>query len=195
MCTKIGEVVEANTISFAAQSYELHQAPPFGSLVRASDGEADIFGLVYSVVTASIDTGRRPIARGRDEQDEEDIYRNNPQLPKLLRTNFDSLIVGFRQAGTVRQYLPPRPPRLHGFVYLSGNAEIVEFTQSLDFLNTIVSCSLGAPLDELAAACVRLAEEARGGDYSFRVAAGRELAMLLSTNQQRLKAILRRIRQ
>lgn len=191
---KIGEVIEASTTEFIAQCYELHRAPDFGSLVRASDGFLDIYGLVGLTRTASVDPGRRPIARGRDEPDEEAIYRNNPELPDVLRTEFAAVTVGFLEGNTVRQYLPPRPPRLHGFVFPCSPEETVNFTRRLDFLHTLVASPVRGLADELIAACLRQASLNRGGDRAFLVAAGRELAVLLTNDVNRLNGILRRIR-
>lgn len=56
MPEKIGEVIEASTTEFTAQCYELHQPPPFGSLVEAREGEV------------------------------EDIYRSSLQLARMLRS-------------------------------------------------------------------------------------------------------------
>ena len=91
--TRLGEVVEATTTEFVVQCYELYTAPTLGSLVRCGDDEA-IYGIVYEIGTRSIDAGRRPIARGRDEEDEDAIYESNPQLSRLLSTEFRALSVG-----------------------------------------------------------------------------------------------------
>jgi len=191
---RIGEVIEASTTEFVAQSYELHQAPPFGSFVRTSDGVVDIYGVVYLARTSGIDPGRRPLARGKDELTEEDVYRNNPELSELLRTEFTSATIGFRSEGAVSQFLPPRPPRIHGFVFACSPDEVVRFTDRLDFLQTIITSGVRGPVDELIAACVRCAAQARNGDRTFLVSAGKELATLLGSEVSRLNGILRRIR-
>lgn len=191
---RVGEVIEASTTEFVAESYRLHEAPPFGSFVRASDGAVHIYGLVCHIRTGSLDPGRRPMARGENETDEEDIYLHHPELPELLRTEFTAVVVGFREGEEVHQYLPPRPPRLHGFVYACTSEEARAFTQSLDFLPILLAASPRGPVDELIGAAFRQANLARGGDREFLVAAGKELARLLAHDPNRLSAILRRIR-
>ncbi|MHB1133261.1 MAG: hypothetical protein ACYC4L_12880, partial [Chloroflexota bacterium] len=114
---RLGEIVESTTIELVAESYLLHDAPPLGALVRASDGTNHVYAVVGLTRTGSIDPGRRPVARGYAEETEEDIYRRHPELPQLLRTEFHALVVGFRENGQIRRFLPPRPPRLHGFVH------------------------------------------------------------------------------
>jgi hypothetical protein len=195
---RVGEVIDAGTTEFTAQAYVLHEAPPFGGFVRASNGEHDVIAVVADAHTGSVDPGRRPIARGRDEADEEDIYRRNPELKELLRTEFRAVVVGHRDAaGDFRRWLPDRPPRLHAFVHQCAPAEIAEFTERLDFLPTLLGDG-GGPVDELVAACLRQAHAARAtggaGDRAFLVAAGKELAVLLANEPNRLGAILRRIR-
>ena len=196
MSDKIGEVIESSTGQFVAECYELHSPPPLGSLVKTSDGNVEIYGVVCNAATQSVDPGRRPIARGKEEATEEGIYQQNPQLSKLLRTTFDTLVVGHSK-GTQRaaplHYLPPRPPRVHSFVYLCKEDEVRRFTQSLDFLPILLSARTGA-VDEIVAACLRQASCAHSDKRAFLIKAGKELAVLLSGDLNRLNAILRRIR-
>jgi hypothetical protein len=196
LADRIGEVIEAGTAEFVAECYELHAPPPLGSLVRASDGDVEIFGVVCNAATESTDPSRRPIARGKEEATEEAIYRQNPQLSKLLRTTFDVLVVGHTvgaQHAVPLQYLPPRPPRVHSFVHLCEPDEVRRFTRSLDFL-TIPLNARTPSADEVVAACLRQASRAHEDQRAFLVGAGKELAVLLGGQLNRLNAILRRIR-
>lgn len=195
---KIGEVIEASTTQFVAESYELHSAPPLGALLRTAGGGVDIYGVACHARTASIDPGRRPVARGREDEDEDEIYRRHPELPQLLRTEFTVLTLGFREGDEFRHYLPPRPPRLHGFVHECETWELVAFTEQLGCLRTLLGANPPSPADDLVAAFLRLAGTARnsvGADgRSFLVAAGKELARSLSADPQRLGAVLSRMR-
>jgi hypothetical protein len=193
---KIGEVIEASTGQFVAECYELHSPPPLGSLVKTSDGDVEIYGVVCNAATESIEPNRRPIARGREEATEEGIYRQNPQLSKLLRTTFDTLVVGHSvgaQRAVPQHYLPPRPPRVHSFVYPCEADEVRRFTQSLDFLTILLGARTGA-VGEVISACLRQASCAHNDKHAFLIKAGKELAILLSGDLNRLNAILRRIR-
>jgi len=193
LSAKIGEVIEAGTGEFVAECYELHTPPPLGSLVRTTDGEVEIYGVVYNASTVSIDPGRRPLARGREESEEGNIYRQHPQLSRLLRTTFDTLVVGHGQGDELYHYLPPRPPRVHSFVYLCEGDEVRRFTQSLDFLAILLSARAGS-VDEVVSACLRQAAAAHEDERAFLVRAGKELAVLLGGELNRLNAILRRIK-
>ena len=194
---RVGEIIDIGTADYLAQSYALHQAPPLGTFVRTSHGAFDVIGIVAGSRTSGVDPSRRPIARGQDEDDEDDLYRHNPELPELLRTEFFVRLVGFRQAGHFHQYLPPVAPRLHGFVYVCSAADVRAFTERLTFLRSLLQPTAGpvAPPDELVAACIRVAEAAWDGDRAFRVRAGKEIASMLLTDVTRLEAILRRIQE
>jgi len=192
---RVGEVIAASTTDFVAQCYELYQSPPLGSLVKTRDQDVELYGIVYNATTTSLEPGRRPIARGKDEVAEEEVYRTSPQLLKLLRSEFSALVVGHRQGDKLYHYLPPKPARIHGFVYLCPLEEVKEFSQSFDFLNILVNTRLPVSVDEIVAASLRQMSQAYEDPRAFLVAAGKELAILLSGQFNQLKAILGRIRQ
>jgi len=187
-------VIEASTTGFVAQCYELYQIPPLGSLVKTKDLSLELYGIVYNAATTSLEPGRRPIARGKDETTEEDIYRSSPQLLKLLKSEFGALVVGHRQDKKLYHYLPPTPARIHGFVYQCPPEEVKEFSQSFDFLNILLNARLPVSTEELISACIRQMSQAYEDRHAFLVAAGKELAILLSGNLNQLKAILGGIR-
>ena len=190
---RVGEVIEASTTDFVAQCYELYQLPSLGSLVKTRDLPLELYGVVYHAATTSIEPGRRPIARGKDEDSEEAIYQANPQLLKLLRSEFNALVVGYK-GEKLYHYLPPKPARIHGFVYLCQPDEVREFGQSFDFHNILINAHLPIPPGELIAACLRQMSQAYEDRRAFLMAAGKELATLLSGEFNLLKAILGRIR-
>jgi hypothetical protein len=192
---RVGEVVEASTTDFVAQCYELYQSPPLGSLVKTRDLPLELYGVVYNATTTSLEPGRHPIARGKDEASEEEIYRSSPQLLKLLRTEFSALVVGYRENEKLYRYLPPKPARIHSFAYLCPPEEVKEFSQSFDFLNMLINAHLPVSVDELVAASLRQMSQVYEDRHTFLVSAGKELAILLSGQFNQLKAILGRIRE
>jgi hypothetical protein len=187
---KISEVIEASTAQFAAQCYELYGLPPFGSLVSTGD----IYGIVGHALTAGLEPGRKAIARGRNEITEEAVYKSSPQLTRLLRSEFIAVAVGYKSAGNIYQYLPPQPARIHGFVYLCQPDEVKKFSQSFGFLGILANASLPIPPEELIAAALRQMAKAREDSRAFLVAAGKELANLLSNDFIKLKNILGRLK-
>jgi len=191
---RVGEVIEASTTDFVAQCYELYELPPLGSLVRTREQGVELFGVVYRATTTSFEPGRRPIARGKDEASEEALYQANPQLLKLLRSEFGALVVGHREGDRLRHYLPPKPAHIHGFIYLCSPEEIREFSQSFGFLSILANTHLPMASDEIIAAALRHMSRVYEDPNAFLVAAGKELAILLSGDFSQLKAILGRLK-
>ena len=191
---RAGEVTEAATTGFTAQCYQLYELPPLGSLVKTKEGETEIYAVVGNASTAGIEPGRRPIARGKDAENEEALYQDNPQLEKLLRSEFQALVVGYREGGNISHHLPPRPARIHGFVYLCPDEEVKEFSSSFGFLNMLLNNTLQTPENELIAACLRYMSRVQDNKNTFLVAAGKQLAGLLGNDYNQLKAILERIK-
>jgi hypothetical protein len=190
MDTRLGEVIEAGTTEFTAQSYELYHLPPLGSLVRTPvDGE-NIFGIVFNATTSSLEPGRKPIARGKDETSSEAVYQSNPQLMKLFRSEFGVLVVGHTQNGKIRQYLPPQPAHIHEFVHRCSDEEVRDFSRSPAFLNILLNARVNVAVEELVAAALREISQVQNDRKAYLVAAGKELAMLLGGQYHRLHAIL-----
>jgi hypothetical protein len=186
---KIAEIIEAETAQFTAQCYELYELPPLGALVKTGD----IYGIVCHAQTAGMEPGRKPVARGRDEASEEAVYQSSPQLLKLLRSDFTAAVVGYQSRENIFQYLPPQPARIHGFVYLCQPEEVKGFSRAFGFLNILVNAALPVPAEELIAATLRQMSGVQENSRAFLVAAGKELANLLSADFIRLKNILGRL--
>jgi len=192
---KIAEVIETSNPEFLAQCHELEGVPALGSMVRTRGGECDIYGIVYYSATHSIEPGRRIIARGQNAASDRDVFKANPQLAKLLCSDFKALVIGHRSDGTIRQYLPPSPASVYAFVYTSQDEEVRQFTQSLNFLNLLLDSRLTVATDEVTAAFLRYASRTHPSPQEFLVKAGKELAWLLSSDIRRLDSILKRLSQ
>jgi hypothetical protein len=195
MSIKIGEIIESNSAEFTAECYELRGLPSLGSLVKVAAQPIEIYGIVCQSGTASIEPGRRPVARGKDEISEEAIYQSNPQLMKLLRSEFQVLVVGHKLDGKIFQYLPPKPAHIHAFVHHCAPTEVKQFSQSFDFLSILSNNRLQISADELIAAALREMSRVQTDPHAFLVAGGKALTAILNGEYQRLKIILARLRQ
>ncbi len=184
---KVAEVVEATSTTFTAQCYTLYGAPPLGALIRA--GDPPVYAVVHNLTTAALDPGRRAVARGAEEATEDDVYRSNPQLARLLATHLEALVVGYADGDRLRQSLPPAPPRIHAFVHAPSDDEVVRFTDRLDFLRLLVRAPVPA-IDEVLGACLGLVAACHADPEGFMVRAGQALAGELSTDVVRLNAVL-----
>tara|TARA_B100001964_G_scaffold154315_1_gene169692 strand:+ start:1250 stop:1864 length:615 start_codon:yes stop_codon:yes gene_type:complete len=187
---RVGEVVESTSTSFVAQCYQLEGAPALGGLVRTDS--PDIYGVVGTVTTEPLDSARPVLARGEDAYSEEDVIRDNPQLARLLTSRFEVFIAGHVESGVTHQYLPPRPPRVHSFVYSCNSDEVAEFTRNLDLLRLLLN-SGASHSDEIVGACIRQAAACHDQPGFFLSQACRTLAVELSADVSRLNSILRRV--
>ncbi|MGB3296004.1 MAG: HAS-barrel domain-containing protein [Phormidesmis sp.] len=217
----IAEVIETSTTEFLAQCLEPEDLsfpamPPFGSWVKAYDEEAanQIYGVVYHATTSPLDSVHRARALGMSL---DELREQQPQIFAMLKTEFRVAIVGFvpmqveqraarngsrRANGTNRegmvlgqrtyQHLPPRPPQVHQAVYRCDAAEVVRFTEELDWLRTLLQVS-GVPTESLAAAAIREVYGLRDLDRDWLVRAGRMVSLLLRDDYDRLRMILSQI--
>ncbi len=198
----IAEVIETTTTEFLAQCLEpddlsFPSMPPFGSWVKSQDEESgnQVYAVVYHATTMPIDSVHRARALGMSLAD---LREEQPQIFAMLKTEFRAAIVGFEQPnsnnsnGQVYQYLPPRPPQIHQAVYRCDSNAIVRFSESLDFLRTLLTIS-GAPIDSLTAAAIREVFQLRKADREWLIKAGRTLSILLKDDYDRLKYILSQI--
>lgn len=199
----IAEVIETATTEFLAQCLEPEDLsfppmPPFGSWVCAVDEESgnQVYAVVYSATTMPIDSVHRARALGMSL---ENLREEQPQIFAMLKTEFRAAIVGFKQNSPnigynqrIYQYLPPRPPQIHQAVFRCEPEAIIQFTEQLDFLRTLLLIN-GAPVESLAAAAIREVYQLRKTDREWLVKAGRNLSVLLKDDYDRLRFILSQI--
>ena len=191
---KIGEVIETSNSDFLAQCYELDGVPPLGSMVKTGGKGCQIYGIVCLSATHSIEQGRRITVRGKSAASQAEVLSANPQLAKLLCSDFKALVVGHSgDEKLIRQYLPPSPVPIYAFVYGCTADEVKKFTQSLNFLSLMIESRLTPFPDEVIAAFLRHSSRTHDDPEEFLIRAGKELAWALSNDIRRLDSILKRL--
>lgn len=190
---RVGEVVRASTSDFVTQCYRLYGAPPLGCLVKC-DADTTAYGVVAEVTTESLDPGRTPVARGEHEESVDAIYRSNPQIERLYTTHFKAVTVGHRMNGQIRSYVAPSPPRIHSFVSPADEDELRSLSGSLDFVPVLLDQPSGAR-DDVTASFLKLSSAVHEDPEEYLVAAGKELAVLLTGQLHRLNGLLKRLSQ
>lgn len=200
MTERIAEIIEASTQHVVAASYELLTAPAFGSLVRihTSDAQVMVYAVVYDIRTQSREPGGRAVVRGQSYTGQalydDEIYRAHPDLREVLQTEFSAWVIGFRRGDSVAQRLPGLPPPVHYTVAACDDAELRHFGAQFGYMRMIIQAAQ-LPGDELLAALVRQIAHAHGADArAYVVRAGRELAVLLRDDFERLRQLLMQIR-
>ena len=186
---RVGEVVEATTTSFLTQCYTLYETPSIGSIVRASDRQP-VFGIVSNISTQGIDPSRKPVPRGINAKTEDDVYNSNPQLKHLLRTEFQSIIVGYQAGNEVKFELPPTPPQIYSFVHTCHPDEIEYVGVSAYLIKALVNANLTAT-DEVIAACLRSLASIRDNPTEFLINAGQDLIYFFQGDFRRVEYIIK----
>ena len=195
----VGEVVETSLTGFMAHTYKLDEPPPFGGLVRVRDraGNNEIFGAVYHIATGGLDPGRRAATRGGGlpAKSDEQVYIDNPQLSRLLKTEFGVLVLGCSKVTSSGRrsfsyVFPDYPPPLHYSVTLCSDATLVAFTEDKSYLRAILEAPQ-VPAEVLIAAILRRATRAReAAGRMFQVESLRYLARTLKQDYDRFKIIV-----
>lgn len=193
---RIGEVIEANTGGFVAEAQLLHTPPALGSVTIIRDSGIDILAIVSSAETTPRDAGRRPTARGADYQSEEEFYERHPEISRLIRTVFSAVIVAHRSDGRLYPYLPPRPPRLHAFVYPGNVNDIDELAKDPLTLQNIAAARMDTTNDFLPAAIRTLAsvQGSTRAQEDYLRATGRRLVHFMRDDMHTLQTVLAKIR-
>lgn len=166
----------------------VHRARALGlSLAELREQQPQIFAMLKTEFRAAIvgfqGLGRFAQAGEGDRAPQLDDYQVGLDFSSPAAAN---------GASTIYQHLPPRPPQIHQAVYSCSSDEIIDFSEQLDFLRTLLQMN-GAPTDGLAAAAIREVYRLRKGDRPWLVQAGRMLSLLLKDDYDRLRVILSQI--
>jgi hypothetical protein len=187
----VGRVLRSSTASLTLGTKTLAaDVPHFGGFVKvaAPDG-SEVIGLIYDVLIED-DLFARQLIGAEVSAEYIADQRANRQVPIEISV----LVVGHARDGKMYQYLPAQPPISLDEIVTCSDAEVVQFTADFTYFRTVLNAK-DAPADELLAASLRLAAEARGPQgREYLVRAGRELSRLLAFDAVRLEGLLRRIK-
>jgi hypothetical protein len=186
----VGRVISASNARFVVGCRLLRdQVPTFGALVKAeTEVGITILGLIRDVQLLD-----DPLVRQVAVLTEERPELIADQYQRLLPIEVQVQVVGYRSGQQWCYWLPPQPPMSLLKIVTCTSEELVAFTESFDYFRLVLE-SRDLLADELLAAHLRHAAEARDDGGTFLLDAGRELARLLAADLQRLDAMLRRIR-
>jgi hypothetical protein len=188
---QVGRIIRSSTTRFAVGCQVLRpQVPAFGSLVKVPAVGCDqIYGLIHDVRMED-----DPFVQQVAALDSPPAEVIEDQRRRQVPIEVCVLVVGYQHQGEIYHRLPPQPPLSLDVLHTCTSEELVAFTGRFDYFRLVLD-NRDLPADEMLAANLRAAAEARGdGGEGFRLCAGRELARLLALDLYRLDAILRRIR-
>jgi len=187
----IGRLLRAGTGGFVVGTRVAQwEAPRFGALVRVPLGpDYEIYGLIYDIHIDDDGLVRQLItAEGVDEAIIAD-NRENRNIPIEISV----ISVGYREAGTIRHLLPPRPPLSLDRIYLCSPEELQAFSagRRFGYFRHILRAQ-DAPVAELLAAHLGQAQAAhnQAGNTGWKALASQELIALLRDDYPTLMAVL-----
>jgi hypothetical protein len=189
---EMGRIIRSSSTRFAVGCQVLRpQVPAFGALVKVRAlGDDEVYGLIHDVRMEDDPFVRQMAAMDGLPPEYIEDQRRNRQVPIEVGV----LVVGFSHNGQIHHRLPPQPPLSLDVIHTCTSDELVAFTARFGYFRLVLD-SRDLPADELVAASLRYAAEARDdAGHGFLVEAGRELARLLAADLSRLDAILRRMR-
>ncbi len=188
---RVGRVLRSSTRGFTIGCRTMRpQVPAFGAFVRANVQAGHTYGLIYDVCVQDDAFSRQFIGADTPEEVVRDQREN-----RLVPIEVSVLAVGGQSDAGIYHGLPQQPPVALDWLYQCTNEEIQGFTDRFDYFSLVLS-SRDVPADELLAASVRTAAQARPERErkAFLVMAGQELVRLLVSNPIRLESLLRGLR-
>lgn len=195
--TTVGRVLRASTTGFdcGTRGSRIEEAHGFGSFVKApldNSGALWAVGLIYGIRIEDDPLARELVmATGVDNSALLDQREN-----RMVPVEIGVINIGCLIDGKPYYSLPPRPPMSLTEVELCSDAEILRFTERLEFFRLVLN-TREVPSDELLGAALQLASEKRASASErtqFLVECGRRLASLLSHDLTRLAHVLELIR-
>ena len=149
------EVVESSLDHLTAQCWQWNTFPTFASLVQIQTPEETSVGIVTSIQTGSIESGRTPFAY---QKTEEELYAQQPQIFEFLKTTFVVHIIGYHDKNhdQFMHLLPNHPSKIHAFVKEAEKELASNALSNLHFLHILFSGASTIPyLDELLLALIK----------------------------------------
>jgi hypothetical protein len=193
---RLGETIAASTTGLTVECYQDREHLVLGQLVHAAVGTGRVLGIVTTISNVPIDSSRRPAARGENSEDEEALRRAHPELSRLVRTEFEAILVGYETENdaVIHHGYPPRPPDLHSFVYVTDSGTARRFMEDVSFVDLIVGAVANPALaDQVVADAVDRFAALAEDSASFRRDCGKRLARLFNRDLIRLDALLLRM--
>ncbi len=188
---EIGRLLRANTSQFVVGCrVSQAEAPSFGALVRVDLGEGyQVYGLIWDIRIDDDGIVRQLVTANNVD---EDTIRDNRTF-RNVPLEMGVLTVGYRENGSIRHLLPPRPPLSLAVIYLCSDEEIRAFTSAgrFGYFRHVLRAA-DVPVGELLAAHLKQADAVHraAGNGKWSEQATQELIVLLRDDYSTLMAVL-----
>jgi hypothetical protein len=191
---RVGEVIETSTVKLWAESDQLNELPPLGSVVQVGTAAEDVvFAVVSFGQTTGVDATRRAVRRGSSDLQDDEVYRRHPELSQILRTTFEAVPVAYRRGQRIIRTVPPLPPPLHYSVSSVTVDDLCALTDDLRYLTLLSQYQGAVAPEQLVIAHIRAVFAARGGDLDWIEHAAAEISRIYKLDYERLLPILESI--
>lgn len=145
------EVVESSLTQYRAQSWDCTVMTPHGSIIAVEHNERVLYAVVYASTTGVDDPVRQVQAYQKTHQE---LAREQPQIFALLRTMVSAIVIGYKEADTMRFRLPPVPAPLHAFVRYAVPDELRLCALIVDYVHLIFAQDDNINVEQLLLALV-----------------------------------------
>lgn len=184
------EIVQSSLQSWTAQSWQWDQFPTYGSLTIIEQAQMHYIGLVYEVMTGSMDSSRYPFPFKKSEQE---LKAEQPQIFEFLRTTFSCLTLGYVHKGVIRYSAPPQPAKMHAFVYPISHELQQRFYSSDQYLHRLFGMgNLITNLDDLLLAQLHERQMSHGLSKESMQKFLHTYSLLTGNDYRRMKLFLER---
>jgi hypothetical protein len=191
---RYGEVIETSSARIWVECDQLNDLPPLGALVQVgSDAGDTIFAVVAFSETTGIDATRRAVRRGSNDVRDADVYRQHPELSRVLRSTFEAIPIAFERDGRIIYVVPPVPPPLHYSVERVTAAQVVRLTDRFDYLATLARYQGEIAAEQIMISHIRSIYTARANDRQWLDTAAADISRLYASEYDRLLPILEAI--
>lgn len=185
------EIIESSLNKCKAQVWDSEFSPDLGSLVSLKRGKYTIFGLIYNIEICSSDSNRIVTSYKKDYFE---LKRDQPQIFKFLKTDFDFITVGYICKNNLFYQLAPNPPLIHSFVYFATDQEFLDFFSDEQYLQLIFNSSnIIFYLDELLLVILKNLSEKSILTPERLEKFIEQFSLLTSNDYRRLKLFLKRV--
>jgi hypothetical protein len=189
-----GEVIETSSARIWVECDWLNDLPPLGALTQVVFDTGDtIFAVVAYSETTGIDSTRRAVRRGSNDVRDAAVYRQHPELNRVLRSTFEALPIAFEQDGRIVYVVPPVPPPLHYSVERVTAVQLTRLTDRFDYFSTLARYQGDVAAEQIVISHVRAAFAERGDDREWLERAAGEISRLYANEYDRLLPILEAI--
>lgn len=184
------EIIEGNLSQWTGQCWKWNFMPTFGSLVVTSHGSLQIFGIVHTIKTGSMDPLRFPTPY---QKTEEELLLEQPQIFEFLQTSFSCITVGYKEHEKIFYNMPGKPPQIHAFIGEASLEQYEHFFISDQFLYLVFSLSGQlSNIDELLLALLKNLNEKKCLNKDNFHDFVETFSMLRQNDYQKLKIFLKR---